>query len=221
MNSTSRFMAGLLLLALVSQDAAAQWNVARYDRSPNRVYATFGVDPAMVTSLGYGRVVSVLGHRFQLAADASIGTTGLDLHDFRARVQAGTALLRWRSLALTGSATFVARGTENSIYRGFNFGSDFTGTAGVYRPGWHVAGEFGFDKAVISHITHSDWYRQFYPEARDGWYLDAGGTFHYGVTTGVAVGAVEVFGRAGWRRTDDFDTVMPPIYVTVGAGLGF
>jgi hypothetical protein len=123
---------------------------------------------------------------------------------------------------LTGSATFITRGTENSIYRGLNFGADFTSTAGVYRPRWFAAGEFGFDKAVITHITHSDWYRQhYYADAKDGWYLNAGGRYHYGVISGLALGKAELVGRFGFQRTEDFNTLLPPMYASLGMGFGF
>ncbi|HEX9703902.1 MAG TPA: hypothetical protein VGA20_01485 [Gemmatimonadales bacterium] len=113
-------------------------------------------------------------------------------------------------------------GTENSIYRAFNFGADFTGAAGVYRRSWFLAGEFGFDKAVITHIAHTDWYRtHFYPEAKDGWYLNAGGTFHYAVTGGVAFGRTELAVRAGRLRTEDFNDLTPPMYAGVGVGFRF
>jgi hypothetical protein len=93
---------------------------------------------------------------------------------------------------------------------------------GVYRPGWFVAGEFGFDKAIITHITHSEWYRKyFYPEAKDGWYLDAGGTYHYGVSSGVSLGRMELLGRFGWQRTEEFEALQPPVYASVGVGFGF
>ena len=85
-----------------------------------------------------------------------------------------------------------------------------------------MAGEFGRDKAIITHITHSDWYRQnIYPDAKDGWYLDAGGTYHYGVTSGVAIGRTELALRAGWRQTEDFNDVLPPIYASLGVGFRF
>lgn len=103
-----------------------------------------------------------------------------------------------------------------------HFGSDFTGTAGVYRPRWFLAGEFGFDKAIITHLTQSDWYRTyFYPDAKDGWYLNAGGTFHYGVTGGVAFGRTELALRAGWLRTEEFNDVQPPMYAGLGLGIRF
>ncbi len=222
MSRRSMVTLGILLATLVARDAAAQWNVARFQTERNRMYATFGLDPAVVVSLGYGRVVPLLGHPFQITGDLGVVAARMDTRDFRARLGIHTSLVHWRSLHLTGSATFISRGTSNSIYRGFNFGSDFTGTLGVYRHGWFAAGEFGFDKAIITHVTHSDWYRtHFYPDAKDGWYLDAGGTYHYGLVSGIALGGTEVALRAGWLRTEQFDEMVPPMYASVGLGFGF
>ena len=221
MNRSLRALVGIALAALVARDAAAQWNVARFERGRNHLYANFGLDPALVSTVGYGRVVPMFGHPVQLAADIGIGAAGLEVSDFRARLQANSAIVRWRSLCVSGSATFITRGTENTIYRGLNFGSDFTGRVGMYRGSWFAAGEIGFDKAIITHITNSDWYRQFYPGAKDGWYLNAGGTFHYGVMVGAALGPVELAGRAGWQRTEDYRDLMPPMYASLGLGVGF
>ena len=222
MNRTTSITLGILLSGLVARDAAAQWNVARFETNRNRVYTTFGLDPAWVGSVGYSRVIALGGHDYQLTGEVGAATARLDVHDFRVRLGAQTSLLHWRSLRLTGSATAIARGTENSIYQAFSWGADFTAAAGVYRHGWFAAGEFGKDKAVITHVTNSDWYRRyFYPDAKDGWYLDAGGTFHYGLAAGVALGSVELVGRFGFLRTEDFEQMTPPMYASVGLGLGF
>lgn len=222
MTRNLRSACALAVLALVARDAAAQWNVARFDGPANRVYASFGADPALVTTIGYGRVVPVLGHRFQLGGEVAIGATGFDVHDSRARLQVQTSIVSTGPLHLTGSAAFVTRTTENSIYRGLNFGADVAATVGVYRRGWFVAGEAGFDKAIVTHIRHSDWYRDnFYPGARDGWYLTGGGTARYGFTAGVTIGGVELAGRAGWLRTEHRNELLTPGYATLGAGFGF
>ena len=212
----------LLLSVLVARDAAAQWNVARFETGRSHAYAAFGLDPAVVTSVGYAYVVGVSGHDFQLALDAGVAAAKMDTGDFRARLGMQTSLVTWGSLRATGSATFITRGTENTIYQGLNFGSDFTGTFGVYRQGWFAAGEFGFDKAIVTRVTHSDWYRTYYyADAKDGWYIDAGGTFHTGPTVGFATGQVEVVGRFGWLWTEDFNDLMPPMYASLGVGFGF
>jgi len=222
MRTTSIVAVSLLLSTLAAPEATAQWNVARFDRGPNRVYTSFGLDPALVTTVGYSRVVPLVGHPLQFSGDVGIAAAALDTRDFRGRVQVFTSLVRWRFLYLNGSATAIIRGTENSIYRGLNFGADFTATAGVYRTRWFAAGEFGFDKAVITYLKHSDWYRQyFYAEAKNGWYLDAGGTFHYGLVGGITVGRTELSLRGGFLRTEDFNDLVPPAYVSLGVGVGF
>lgn len=222
MNTTRYLTITVLLSALGTGDAVAQWNAARLGTAPNRLYTAFGLDPAVTASFGYGRVLRLFGHPVQFALESGVAAGELDVRDFRARVQAFTSIVRWRSVHVTGSAAFITRTTDNSIYRGISFGSDFTGTFGVYRRGWFLAGAFGFDKAVITRVRHSDWYRTyFYPQARDGWYLNAGGTFHYGLTSGLTFGRTELAARLGFRRTETFDAVVPPMYVSLGIGLGF
>jgi hypothetical protein len=222
MSRASSIALGLLLTALVAANAAAQWNVARFGTERSHIYSTFGMDPAAISTLGYGRVLQLSGHPFQVTGDVGLVTAGMDTRDFRARVGTQTSLVQWRSMHVTGSATFITRGTDNSIYRGLNFGADLTGSLGVYRHRWFTAGEFGFDKAIITHVTNSDWYRKnFYPDAKDGWYLDAGGTYHYGLAGGFALGRTEVVGRFGLMRTERFKELTSPGYVSVGVGLGF
>lgn len=218
---SSIIILGILLSAVVAGEAAAQWNVARFGNERSRVYTTFGLDPALVTTIGYARVIPVKGHDVQWSGDVGLVAAGMDANDFRARLSMQTSLLRWRSMYLTGSATAITRGTENAIYRGINFGADFSGSLGVYRQRWFAAGEFGFDKAVITHVTHSDYYKTyFYPDAKDGWYLDAGGTYHGGISSGFSLGRSEVVGRFGWLKTERFNELMPPMYASVGVGFG-
>src|SRR4051812_17266364 len=89
--------------------ASAQWNVARFDEAAekNRVYATFGLDPAFVGTFGYARVVPVARHAFQLTADAGIVAAKPDARDFRARLGTQTSVVHWRSLRVAGAATFI------------------------------------------------------------------------------------------------------------------
>ncbi len=222
MNTTSRVALAVLFSALAAQGAAAQWNNARLGNGRNRIYMTVGLDPALISTIGYARVVPVLGHDFQLATDVGLVTARLDTHDFRARVEVQSPVVRWQSVQLSGAAAFITRGTQNVVYRGLDFGADLTGTLGVYRRGWFAAAQFGKDKDIISHITNSQWYRDnAYEGAKDGWYLDCGGTFHYGLTAGVTVGRTELVGRAGFRQTEDWNPITPPFYGSLGIGVPF
>ena len=212
---------GIALAGVAARDAAAQTNVARFATERSRVFTTVGLDPAVVTSIGYGQVIRVAGHDFQLAGEAGVVAAGFDIRDARARVTAQASLLQWRSVHLTGSASAVARRTDNVGFRAINIGADVSGTLGVYRQGWFAAGEFCKDKSIVTHVKHTDFYREnFFPDAKDGWYLDAGGTYHYGFVGGVSIGRIQLGGRVGWQKTEDWNDMTPPMYVSLGVGLG-
>ena len=94
----------------------------------SRVFTVAGLDPAIATTVGYGRVMALRGHRYQVTGDVSMMAAGFDAHDYRARLGGQSSLLQWRAVHLN-----ITRGTQNSIYRGVNFGADVTGSLGVYR----------------------------------------------------------------------------------------
>ena len=221
MNRSTMIAATVLLSVIATNEAGAQWNVARWGTDRQHAYTTFGLDPAFVSTVGVGQVVSVFGRDVQLTGDAGVAAAKLDASDFRVRLGAQGSVLRWRSVQVTGSATFITRGTENAVYRGLNFGADLGATAGVYRHRWFAAGEVGKDKAIVTHIAHTTWYRNnVYRDAKDGWYVDAGGTVRYGVTTGIAIGRTELAARAGWQRTEHWGKLASPMYASMGVGLG-
>ena len=220
MSRNTSIIAGLQLAAAVAQSVGAQWNVTGFDKPQTRVYTTVGLDPAIVGSVGLAKTGTLFRHGFQIGAEAGVVVAGQDLDDYRTRLGVQTSLGRWRSVNLTGSATAVVRGTENAVYRGISFGADVAATLGVYRPRWFAAGEAGWDKSVITKLTHTDWYREnFYSDARDGWYLDAGGTYRTGVVAGVSIRRIELATRVGVQRTERYNSLNPPFYGSIGVGL--
>jgi hypothetical protein len=167
-------------------------------------------------------VASIFRHSVQLGVDGGIVAAEMDARDFRGRVHLLTSIASWRAFHLTGRTALIARGTDNSIYRGYNFGAAFTGALGVYRSAWFLAAEFGIDKAGATHIEHSDWYRTyFYEDARDGWYRNPGGTVHFGLSAGITVGQTELMVRCGQLRTEEFNELIPPLYLSLGLGVAF
>jgi hypothetical protein len=207
-----------IFIAAGAGPVSAQWNAARYDSSTTWVFTSYGLDPSVVGALGIARSVPVLGGS-QISAEAGWVVAGLDVKDYRGRVSAKTTAVRWRSLRLTGEGSLSGRGTSNSIYRAVGIGAATTWTLGVYRPRWFAGTEAGYDKNVATHLNHTNWYRSyFYPDAKDGWYGSTGGTIHYGLTGGVALGPAEFMSRAGFLKTERLNDMTPPMYVTIGVG---
>jgi hypothetical protein len=200
-----------------TQNAAAQWNMARATSvgARNHLYTTVGRDDERMVSVGYQRVLPMFGQDWHFDVEAGVAAPDFDYRDFSSRLQLRTSVLHWRSLRLLGSLAGVIHGIDNLTYRGISFGADITATGGVYRPGWFVAGEFGFEKAAVTRKNFTD------PNALDGWFLAGPGVFHYGASTGVAIGALEVSARAGLRYKEGRYAAPLPGYVGVGMGVRF
>ena len=90
--------------------------------------------------------------------------------------------------------------------------------AGYYKQKWFVAGEAGFDKAIVTHFKHTATYKQNFPSVQDGWYEPAtGGNFYYGLQTGYSFRRNDIYLKAGKILTQDFNTTpMVPFYLQVG-----
>jgi hypothetical protein len=127
----------------------------------------------------------------------------------------------------TGNLHFVTkvhgvfRRHQNDYAQLINFGSDFSGIVGYYKSKWFVAGEVGFDKAIVTHFKHSDIFKSNYPGIKDGWYEPAtGGNFYYGVQAGISRMKFDVYLKAGKLIEQDFITSpMLPIYGQLGVNL--
>lgn len=210
-------MVAAMALVGVAGTAAAQWNLARTGLAGgrNHLYTTVGVDNERLVSLGYQRVIPMFGQDWQLDVEAGVPAPEYDYGNYSGRIQLRTTLLHYRSLRVLGSLAAISRGTDNETLSGVSFGADLTTTAGVFRPSWFVAGEFGFDKAAVTRKNFAD------PNAEDGWFLSGPGTFHYGASAGVAVGLLELSARAGWRYKEGRRNIELPAYVAAGVGVRF
>lgn len=99
-----------------------------------------------------------------------------------------------------------------------NFGADASLTIGYYKPKWFVAGEFGFDQAIVTHFKHSDIYKEVYPDVKNGWLEPTtGGNFNFGIQGGYSFSRSDLTLRAGKVMTQDFETApLIPFYVQLG-----
>jgi hypothetical protein len=140
------------------------------------------------------------------------------LDDLKSKIGVQIRLVQYRHVRFSAKLQGVFRRHETGLVRLLNFGSDFSGILGIYRPKWFFAGEFGFDKAIVSHFKHSMAYRDQHPQVIDGWYEPAtGGNFYYGVQTGFSIKNQEVFLEGGKMVAQDFKTrPLLPFYGQIG-----
>ncbi|MBA4851014.1 hypothetical protein [Emticicia sp. BO119] len=179
------------------------------------------------TGLDYG-VTFGLAYHCQLkttlpivvGAEYSIPSGKNLVDDFKTKV-GGT--IRWISIGdfqFSTKVEGVFRRYENNYVRLNNFGSDLSGIIGYYRPKWFLAGEVGFDKAIVTHFKHTDLMKENFA-AKDGWYNPAtGGNLYYGVQSGLSWRSHDLTLKAGRIVSQDFKTKpLLPLYVQFGYNL--
>lgn len=138
--------------------------------------------------------------------------------DFKTKIGGYIRLYEINNFQFSVKVQGVFRRFENSFAHLTNFGSDMAGIAGYYKPKWFVAGEAGFDKAIVTHFKHTRAYKEIFPDVKDGWYEPAtGGNFYYGLQTGFSFGRNDIYLKGGKVVTQDFSTSpMLPYYLQLG-----
>ena len=145
-----------------------------------------------------------------------------DLQDYAVKVGSQADLLHAGWFDLSAQLAFEVANTENSIYRGTALRTDVVLLAGHCGRRWFALGEAGYDRAWLTYIKNSDWYRTYYYSgAKDGWYGGTGGTLHAGVKAGVRIAREEIVVRAGVNKTETLQALDLHFYATLGANYRF
>lgn len=176
----------------------------------------FGLDYGSTLGLGYGyqlntKLPTVLNAEFSIP----FGEKSID--DFKTKIGGQIEIIHIGSFSTTLKAHSVFRRFENNLSRLLNFGSEFTAVSGYYKTNWYVAGEFGFDKAIVTHVKHSDLMKENNPNIKTGWYIPSGGNYFYGIQSGYCFGNNDLSLRAGKVIEQDFKTnPFIPFYFQLG-----
>jgi hypothetical protein len=107
------------------------------------VHLQTGFEYGFVAGAGYGYKFKTQMPLF-LNAEYSFPAGETLTDDFKTRIGGQIRLLEAGGFSVAAKAYGIFRRFENTQAALVNFGSEFSGLAGYYRPKWFVAGEFGF-----------------------------------------------------------------------------
>lgn len=176
-----KLIATIILLANLNFAFAQNINWQTINENQKEiVYLNFGYDFGMTTQLGYGYLLNT-SKQILLTADYSF-PMGNDLFDdFKIRLGGQMPVFKKNNFVVSVKLLGITRRHETSLVRMYGFGSEFSILGGIYKPKWHLAGELGFDKSIITHLKHTDQMRDNFPEIIDAWFIPSGGQFYYGI----------------------------------------
>lgn len=192
------------------------WNAL--DNAKHLLNLGIGWDYSLSYSAGYAYRVNtktpfILNGNFLLPT----GENAFD--DFKIKLGGQIVLLNKANFKGSITLNGIYRRYENPLVRLQNFGSEVKGTFGYYKSKWFIAGEIGFDKAVVTHFKHSETFKEnIFQEVQDGWYKPAtGGNFLYGLKAGYSFNKSDITLNIGKVTTQDFKTTpLIPYYLMLG-----
>jgi hypothetical protein len=215
----------LLTIALFFGSVNAQtinWAGMR-EENKHIVYANLGWDYGVTYGLGYG-------YRFKTFIFPSIANIEYSapsgdkkIDDFKTKLGILIRLVEFNNFQFSAKIQGLFRRYDCDMVRIVNFGSDMSVMAGYYRKLWFVAAEGGFDKAIVTHLRHSQKAKDRYPDVVGGWYQPAtGGNFYYGLQTGFSFWKNDIYLKAGKVINQNLETTpMIPYYASVGYNFRF
>jgi hypothetical protein len=179
-----------------------------------------GVEYGLIYGAGYGyRINTKMPVVLNLEYSFPSGKNVTD--DFKSKIGGKVRVFEISNFVFSANIYGVYRRYETNLVRMKNFGSDFSGIVGYYRSKWFVAGEVGFDKAIVTNLKHSQYYRDIYPDVTDGWYSPpSGGNFYYGLQTAFSFKQHDIYLKAGKLITQDFKN-QPAIPFSAQIGYNF
>jgi hypothetical protein len=193
------------------------------DGKKHIVNVNIGLENGVIYGIGYGyqinnRLIPIVAN-----IEYSFPSGNKIFDDFKTKIGVQIRWINYHNFQFSTKIHGIFRRYGNDFVRLLNFGSDMSGIAGYYRPKWFVAGEVGFDKAIVTHFKHSKEYKDQYPDAVNGWYEPAtGGNFYYGLQAGFSIKNHDIYLKAGKILTQDFKTTpMIPFYGQLGYNIKF
>jgi hypothetical protein len=204
----------VLLQAVVARTQTVNWEQAG---QKHILSSHIAADHALTFGLGYSYHTEAK-RPVLLNAEYSF-PSGMHLtDDFKIKTGAQVRWWQWGHFHIASKLQAIFRRYQNEYVRLLNVGADISATAGYYKRHWFIAGELGFDKAIVTHFKHSDQYKSNFPAVKDGWYEPStGGTIYYGIQGGWSFGNKDLYLKLGKLNQQDLrSSPMLPVYAQLG-----
>lgn len=205
-----------LLTSQISQAQTINWESLQ-ENQKHILNVNAGWDYSFVYGLSYGYHLKT---KIPIILESSVSFASGEVifDDFKTKIGGQLNLYQIENFRFNASLHGIYRRYGNPLVTLQNFGADAGIVIGLYKPKWFIAGEFGFDKAIVTHFKHTAIYEAVYPDVKNGWYEPTtGGNFNFGIQGGYSFSRSDITLRAGKVMNEDFKSMpLIPFYVQLG-----
>ncbi len=220
MKNITLSITAIILMTTPRQTTAQTINWRSFTKNQNHVTNIHtGVNYTYTAAIGYGYKLDIKKLPVLVNAEFSAPFGKKPVDDFKAKLGGTVEVVNINNISVSVSVHGIYRRYQSELARLAGFGSEFAAAFGYYKTKWYVAGEVGFDKAIITHIKNSPIMKESYA-ANDGWYLPTGGNFSYGIRSGFSIRNNDLYVRIGKTISQDFkSSPIIPYYCMAGINL--
>jgi len=205
-----------MISVTITNGQSINWSTP--DTSTNHVtYLNFGYDFGLTTQIGCAYKLKKEWPLW-LQLDFSRPMGGDIFDDFKTRAGMQLKALSYGNFAVITKLHANYRAHQSHFVRMKSWGTEASTALGLYSTKWLVELEAGFDKAIITQLSHSEAYKDNYAGVKDSWYIPAGGNWFYGFKTGRTFGKNLVLSlKIGKTNAQGSDKdALIPAYLEIG-----
>ena len=215
-----RFIFILSIIAAQVQNSSAQEVFNNVQPGERRAYLSFEIDPTFAVVAGFARgfEIKAINRNLTVTADITLPIFLVDFKHYRIKIGSRVPLFDSKKWNIINRFSIKNKGTQNIIYSGNALSIEEGLLLGYFSKKWFAAGEVDYDKFILTHIEHSNWYREnVHPDAIDGWYGGTGGRIKIGLQSGYTFrNIIELALGLGMSRTESFnEPVGLPIFMSI------
>jgi len=209
----------IFLLIIISDLSYSQ--VINFENIPvdkkNIIQTSFGLNMAVIGDIEYSRVLKFKEKTFLISANITLPMGKDFFDDRRFAINISANSFKHKNWELPIHFGVFSTFTSNKMSVISTIGTKIAINPGFYKKSWFIASEITYDKFILSYIKNSDYYKEtYFLQAKDAWYKNSGGNFHFGIMGGKTIKNSELNLRIGIITTENFNSILVPYYALIG-----
>lgn len=190
----------------------------------NRVYFIGGIEPGVMTSLGYEYDIDIktIHRTVSVYTELGLSIMQLDIKNSNNELGIRIPLVEWKSFRIIDVLNTTIGRINNHNFNStvFTLGNEIN--IGYYGTNGYITTIAEYEKFLFSHLSHTDYYRStYYPEAVDGWYKSAGGMLQFGLKGGFSLAETDISLEIKKGFTEQLNTYASPFHINLLVGYSF
>ena len=177
---------GIALLVGANQ-LSAQTIINNDNTIQNRAYLRIGIEPTTMLTFGYQRNIALgfLKQAITTYAEWGVSAFRFSVNNSELKIGGILPVFEKGSFKILNNLNLSTGSVATRHFNSKKFAVADEIAIGFYKKKWFFATTFEYEKILLNHIKHTDFYKEsYYEDVKDGWYKGAGGMFQFGIEGG-------------------------------------